>query len=94
MQFLSFFPKEEFCTNVFWSMSDRTKAKAKTSICNTFCVHTKSHSGSGQIFNLSFSSSVYLSLLSFGIMCHWDVKGREKMGERRSPLLRSTSVMS
>lgn len=76
MQFFFFSFKEEFYTNTVWS--NITKAKSKTSICNTFCVHEKSHSLSGQIFNRSLSSSVYLSLLSFGIMCHWDVKGKKK----------------
>lgn len=48
--------------HIFWSMSNKSKAKAKTSIRSIFCVNAKSHSGFGQIFNLPLSLSLSPSL--------------------------------
>lgn len=46
--FYFLFFQEEFSTDIFWS--NKTKAKAKTPICNTFCVHGKKNNNNRVLF--------------------------------------------
>lgn len=87
-------PQKMFLWTTYSGLCQTIATKAKTSIGSTLCVNTKSHSGFGQIFNLSssLSSCLCLSLpLSSWIICHWEVKKKEKKDwEHGSPLLRSS----
>lgn len=80
-------PKWCFHDHIFWSTSDKTNQKQSPEhfmwTQNHILVLAK------YLIFVSLSLSVYLSLLSFWIMCHWDVK---KNREHGSPLLHSSRL--